>query len=74
MADFNELIRKDGTRKSISVRIIPEDTNTYIYIPSENIKILAGFKSLWIILFLCIYSRDNKTKVGSADLLCSIII
>lgn len=38
MADFNELIRKDGTRKSISVR-----DEFYEYIPSENI-LFESFK------------------------------
>lgn len=60
MADFNELIRKDGTRKSISVRIIPEDTNTYIYIPAENII----FESLKFTESVC---SQSEFKFGCVE-------
>lgn len=60
MSDFNELIRKDGTRKSISVRIIPEDTNTYIYIPSENII----FESLKLTESIC---SQSEFKFGCVE-------
>lgn len=60
MADFNELIRKDGTRKNISVRIIPEDTNTYIYIPAENII----FESLKFTESVC---SQSEFKFGCVE-------